>query len=59
MKDNEIITVNKEYIQNEFQRVLKEIIEQGGDTDNNATVLGGLIGAFYGLEAIPFKYLYK
>ena len=33
------------------------VIGLGGDTDTNAAIYGQLAGAYYGLEAIPAKWL--
>ena len=38
---------------------MREIIGQGGDTDTNAAIVGGLIGALVGLKNIPKKYSEK
>lgn len=35
------------------------MITQGGDTDTNACIIGGLLGAAYGINFIPFEYIYK
>ena len=32
---------------------IKEAIRQGGDTDTNACIVGGLIGAAVGSDGIP------
>ena len=32
---------------------LRETIRQGGDTDTNACIVGGLIGAAVGVDGIP------
>lgn len=29
----------------------------GGDTDTNACILGGLIGALFGIDSIPYQYM--
>lgn len=32
---------------------MREIIQQGGDTDTNACIVGGMLGAFLGNSNIP------
>ena len=32
---------------------LQDTLLQGGDTDTNACIVGGMIGALHGLDAIP------
>ena len=39
-----------------FERTLSNIIEAGGDTDTNGAVAGALLGARFGLEAIPRRW---
>jgi len=41
----------------DFSLVVKEAIEAGGDTDSNASMAGGLVGAHLGMEAIPKSML--
>jgi ADP-ribosylglycohydrolase len=31
---------------------MKEMISEGGDTDTNACIVGGLLGAAYGFEKL-------
>ncbi len=33
------------------------IIEQAGDTDTNAAIVGGLIGSIIGFRKLPLEYL--
>ena len=42
------------YLKNEwsYKGALKDMLMQGGDTDTNAAIVGGLLGAAYGEEAI-------
>jgi len=42
------------YLKNEYQYydAIKDIIKRGGDTQANAAIVGGLIGAYYGVGAI-------
>lgn len=36
-----------------FRRTMWEIAKDGGDTDTNAAIVGGVIGAALGLDAVP------
>jgi ADP-ribosylglycohydrolase len=36
-----------------FKKALKETINLGGDTDTNACIVGGMVGALVGLKSIP------
>ncbi len=40
-----------------FSDAIKETISEGGDTDTNACIVGGLIGALHGFNGIPLKYI--
>ncbi|GMF22105.1 unnamed protein product [Phytophthora lilii] len=40
--------------QNEsYERAIQQTLLKGGDTDTNAAIVGGLIGALHGVESIP------
>ncbi len=39
-----------------FEETLSAVIEAGGDTDTNGAVAGALLGARFGLEAIPQRW---
>ena len=39
-----------------FEHNLSRIIEVGGDTDTNGAIAGALLGARFGLEAIPWRW---
>ena len=39
-----------------FEETLSSIIEAGGDTDTNGAVAGAMLGARFGLEAIPQRW---
>ncbi|KAL3662491.1 hypothetical protein V7S43_012346 [Phytophthora oleae] len=40
--------------QNEsYERAIQQTLLKGGDTDTNAAIVGGLIGALHGVQAIP------
>lgn len=41
------------YNQTPFQEALSETLEGGGDTDTNACIVGGLLGALWGASSIP------
>ncbi|OWY97241.1 ADP-ribosylglycohydrolase [Phytophthora megakarya] len=36
-----------------YERAVQQTLLKGGDTDTNAAIVGGLIGALHGVEAIP------
>ena len=36
-----------------FKKALIETLAMGGDTDTNACIVGGLLGAYHGLEGLP------
>ncbi len=40
-----------------FEEAITEIINLGGDTDTSAAILGALAGAYYGVDAIPERWL--
>lgn len=42
-----------------YEQGMREIIQQGGDTDTNAAIVGGMLGALYGLNQIPIDLLTK
>lgn len=42
-----------------FEEALVDTIHNGGDTDTNAAVCGALLGAVYGIETIPKRWLKK
>lgn len=37
----------------DFETAIRETIAKGGDTDTNAAIVGGMMGAYHGAEAIP------
>jgi ADP-ribosylglycohydrolase len=39
-----------------FEEALVDTVMRGGDTDTNAAICGALLGAAYGLEAIPERW---
>ncbi len=40
----------------DFRRGVLEAVNAGGDTDTNASIVGGMIGANHGLESIPKEW---
>jgi ADP-ribosylglycohydrolase len=40
-----------------FEEALIEVINLGGDTDTAGAILGAMAGAYYGVEAIPSRWL--
>jgi ADP-ribosyl-[dinitrogen reductase] hydrolase len=43
----------------DFEECLVRTVNQGGDADTTGAIIGALAGAFYGLEAIPKRWLKK
>ena len=41
----------------DFEECLVGVVNQGGDADTTGAILGGLAGAYYGLESIPRRWL--
>lgn len=39
--------------------IIKKVISKAGDTDTNAAIVGGLVGAVLGFDRLPKKYLFK
>ncbi len=33
---------------------MRKIIQQGGDTDTNACIVGGLVGCIFGFKKLPY-----
>lgn len=42
-----------------FEECLVSTVNQGGDADTTGAIIGGLAGAYYGLEEIPRRWLKK
>lgn len=40
-----------------FKKCMYNVISQGGDTDTNAAIVGGLVGAIIGFNRLPKYYL--
>ena len=45
------------YHTSDITKAMSKTIKQGGDADINASILGALFGAVYGLEAIPQQWI--
>ena len=42
-----------------FEDSIYQTIQEGGDTDTNACIVGGMLGALLGLKALPQKMVSK
>jgi len=40
-----------------YTKVIREVIKEAGDTDTNAAIVGGMIGALTGFTKLPSHYL--
>lgn len=40
-----------------YREIIKDVVSFGGDTDTNACIVGGLIGAYFGLKGIPEEFI--
>mmetsp|Transcript_8756 Transcript_8756/g.15048 ORF Transcript_8756/g.15048 Transcript_8756/m.15048 type:complete len:394 (-) Transcript_8756:759-1940(-) len=45
--------------QTPFDVALKDVLRRGGDTDTNACIVGGLLGALWGFNALPTQLKLK
>lgn len=45
--------------QSTFERHIFDVLARGGDTDTNAAIVGGMLGALIGFKKLPKKYLKK
>ena len=47
------------YLKNNYsyEAAIRDMLLQGGDTDTNAAIVGGLLGARWGLDAIPKEWV--
>jgi ADP-ribosyl-[dinitrogen reductase] hydrolase len=43
----------------DFEECVVATVNQGGDADTTGAIIGGLAGAFYGLERLPARWLKK
>jgi ADP-ribosyl-[dinitrogen reductase] hydrolase len=41
----------------DFEHALRSVVRAGGDTDTNAAITGALVGARFGLDAIPSQWV--
>ena len=42
---------------NSFEEALVDTVHRGGDTDTNGAICGALLGALYGIDAIPKRWV--
>jgi hypothetical protein len=56
---SKVVNPNHELNTEYFKNSLKFVIKQGGDTDTNACIIGGLMGALVGFDQLPSEYLVK
>jgi ADP-ribosyl-[dinitrogen reductase] hydrolase len=42
-----------------FEEYICDIVTEGGDCDTNAAIAGGLLGAYYGFDVIPKRWVDK
>ncbi len=42
-----------------YSKILEKVYSEGGDTDTNGCVVGGLIASIYGIESIPEMWITK
>jgi len=40
-----------------FEEALVDTVHRGGDTDTNGAICGALLGALYGIDAIPKRWV--
>eukprot|EP00485_Elphidium_margaritaceum_P001006 CAMPEP_0202693532 /NCGR_PEP_ID=MMETSP1385-20130828/7619_1 /ASSEMBLY_ACC=CAM_ASM_000861 /TAXON_ID=933848 /ORGANISM="Elphidium margaritaceum" /LENGTH=416 /DNA_ID=CAMNT_0049349221 /DNA_START=116 /DNA_END=1366 /DNA_ORIENTATION=- len=45
------------YHASSFETAMKSTLGEGGDTDTNCCIVGGLLGCYYGSQEIPKKYM--
>ena len=47
------------YLKNNYsyEEAMKSMLLQGGDTDTNAAIAGGLLGARWGIKGIPSNWI--
>ena len=44
---------------NAYHNAIRETIQEGGDTDTNACIVGGMIGAYLGAAKLPKEMVSK
>ena len=42
-----------------YNTIIRNVIEEGGDTDTNACIVGGLMGSIIGFKLLPLDYVQK
>eukprot|EP01083_Nonionella_stella_P159422 520008_1 len=42
-----------------FRQAMHDVVKEGGDTDTNACIIGGIMGAYWGIANIPVQYVNK
>ena len=45
--------------QDSYEDSIRNILSRGGDTDTNAAIVGGLLGAYYGIHRINQNWIEK
>jgi ADP-ribosylglycohydrolase len=55
------ITAQKQMQLNEqtYMQHIQEVLSRGGDTDTNAAIVGGMLGALVGFKKLPKEYIKK
>ena len=51
--DEYTVSLSNTFEADSFKDALEHMLLQGGDTDTNAAIVGGLLGAAQGMKAIP------
>ncbi|KAG6582786.1 ADP-ribosylglycohydrolase family protein [Phytophthora cinnamomi] len=51
----QFVTTDVNSVNETYERAIHQTLMKGGDTDTNAAIVGGLIGALHGVEAIPVR----
>jgi ADP-ribosyl-[dinitrogen reductase] hydrolase len=46
-------------IESSYEAALKDILMKGRDTDTNAAIVGGLLGAFHTIDGIKLEWIEK
>lgn len=42
-----------------FEKAIYSVVKEGGDTDTNACIVGGILGAYFGFDKLPKEYVEK
>jgi ADP-ribosyl-[dinitrogen reductase] hydrolase len=48
---------NGHYHSFSYYEEIKKVLGRGGDSDTNAAIVGGLLGALFGFKQLPTRYL--